>query len=874
MKVCNFIVDKRLLFFLIYGILIVFSVFSSKWVKVENDITEYLPKTTETRSGLDLMDKEFVTYGTAKFMVNTIPFDRARQLKDQIGDIDYVQSVDFTESYDDEDDFEDHYNNGSALYTVTFDFDEDDDRCLTGIQEVEDTLKGYDYYLYTELGDRDSINLNKEMRTIYVIVAIVIVSILLFTSQSYGEVPVLLLTFLSALILNEGTNFLFGTVSFVSKSVSSILQLALSIDYAIILCNRFKEERSNGYDVHDADVVALSKAIPEISSSSLTTISGLVSVIFMQFKIGQDLGMVLIKAIFLSLLSVFTLMPGLLMIFANLMSRSQHRNFVPKIDFVGKYAYATRHIVPLVFAAALIAGVIVSSKCPYSYSDTDMSTPILNDDKRAKNLIDETFGEDDILAVVVPHGDYGKEGALSRQLESCPEVDKVVGLANQEAMNGYNLTDELTPRQFAEMLGVDYDLCLGIYADDQEEYGRIVGGIDNYRVPVMDMLIFTYEKVDEGYVTLDDDTMQDLQDAYDAITDARAQLEGKDYDRMLVYLNLPDQGDETFAFLDDMHTMIREYYGKSNIWVVGDATSALDEKNSFQADTITVNVLSGLFVLIILLFTFKSIALPFLLIMVIEASISLNFSYPYIVKKPVYFMAYLIVSAIQMGANIDYAIVISSRYLDLRKSESLRDTIIDTMNFAFPTLLTSGSILTLAGFSIGMNTSNAVIEGVGECIGRGTLISLFLVLFALPQILLLGDRLIEKTSFDISHPVKTKSSKGTVLVNGRVRGYVNGMIVGTMHAYVTGDSQLSVLSGSAVDGEEEQENLIEGPIENEKARQRNKTPHQDQSDEKQKSQRDETQQQSQEDDLTIADIDRDGTVHRAGNQGEEDGHEK
>ena len=246
-------------------------------------------------------------------------------------------------------------------------------------------------------------------------VAIVIVIVLTFTSETYGEVPVLILTFVVALVLNQGTNFLMGKISFVSNSVTSILQLALSIDYAIIFCNRFKEEHRL-LDLREAVIVSLSKSIPEIGASSLTTIGGLVAMLFMQFKLGPDMALCLIKSILFALLSAFVVMPGLLMLFGPLIDRTQHRSFVPKIPFVGNFDYATRHVVPVIFALLITVGFFLSSRCPFAYGYSLLTTPIQNDNQIAEQMIEDTFTSSNMLALMVPAGDYDKEAALLAEL--------------------------------------------------------------------------------------------------------------------------------------------------------------------------------------------------------------------------------------------------------------------------------------------------------------------------------------------------------------------------------------------------------------------------------------------------------------------------
>ncbi|MGN1160309.1 MAG: RND family transporter [Lachnospiraceae bacterium] len=806
-KVASFIVDKRNLFFLIYILLIIFSVFSRNWVSVENSLSAYLPESAETSRGIDLMEEQFITYGTAKVMVTNIDYVTAEELADSIEAMEEVAMMTFDET-------EEHYHNFSALYDVTFCYDENDDRCLEALDKLKDSLSEYDIYVSTTLGDQSSETIAAEMQVIIVLVAIIVVAVLLITSQTYAEVPVLLLTFISAAILSMGTNFLLGTISFVSNSVTVVLQLALSIDYAIILCNRYKEEHEK-LPIRDAVVIALSKSIPEIFSSSLTTIGGLVAMMFMQFGIGSDMAICLIKAILLSLMSVFLLMPGLLMVFGKAMDKTKHKNFVPKIPFVGKFAYKTRKIIPFVFVIILVAAYFIQSKCPFVYGYSTLETPIKNKYQIADEMIEESFQSSNMVALIVPAGDYEKEAELLAELDTYDEVDHSMGLANTEAMDGYMLTDKLNARQFSELLELDYEvaqLVYAAYAVNDENYAKIVNGISTYEVPLIDMFMFLYDEVDEGYVTLDDDMMDTLEEAHTQMNLALQQLQGEDYSRMLIYLTLPEEGDETFAFLDKMHEIAAKYY-EGEILVTGESTSQYDLKKTFERDNLVVNLVSMLAVLIVLLFTFKSAGMPVLLIAVIEGSIWLNFSFPALAHSNLFFMSYLIVSSIQMGANIDYAIVISGRFQELKDQMPKEEAIIETLNFAFPTIITSGTMLAVAGIIIGQMTSEAAIVGIGQCLGRGTLISIFIVMFVLPQILLLGEKITDKTAFNVSMPLKAQKNSGIIRVDGYVSGQINGKFVGEMHGVITGDVNAIVEIGDVhkIDGQEDTEHDTDSP---------------------------------------------------------------
>lgn len=790
-SLATFIVDKRNLFFLLTILMLIFSAFSRNWVEVESELSAYLPSDSQTRQALDVMEEQFTTYGTAQIMVANVSQSEAEALQTQIAGIKGVQGVEY-------DNTEAHYNDASALFTVTFDYDESDDACLTSLDAIKSALSAYDVYVSTELGNAEQEAIDSEVSVIMVYVAVIIVLVLLFTSQTYAEVPVLILTFVVAMIMNLGTNFLLGKISFVSNSVTSILQLALSLDYAVIFCNRYKEEHQT-LPIREAIIVALSKAIPEIGASSLTTIGGLVAMMFMQFKIGADMAVCLIKSILFALLSVFIVMPGLLMLFGPLMDRTEHRNFVPKIPFVGRFAYKTRFVMPVLFVVAIVLAFPLSQKCPYAYGESSLETPVLNETQIARNMIDDTFTTTNMLALMVPAGNYEKEAAILEKLSQYEEVDSAMGIANVEAMGGYMLADKLTPREFAELTGLDYEAAQVVYAAygaKQEEYGQVLGNLENYQVPLIDMFLFVCDQVDSGLVTLDDEQTEMLDEAYTQMTAAKKQLQGSDYSRMLVYLTLPESGEETYQFLDTILDTAQRYYPDENVYLAGNSTTEPDFQKSFSRDNLVVSVVSILIVLVVLLFTFKSAGMPLLLILVIQGSIWINFSIPYLLDQPLFFMSYLVVSSIQMGANIDYAIVVANRYQELKEQMSHRDAIIETMNFAFPTIITSGTILAVAGTLIGLMTSTASITGIGQNLGRGTIISIFLVMFVLPQILLVGGTVVDKTSFSMPNVTKKQSGSGRVRVDGMVRGEIHGIISGIVHATVDGDVDLNLISGS------------------------------------------------------------------------------
>ena len=789
LTVATFIVNKRKAIEILFVLAIIYSVLCINKVQVNQDITSYLPADSETRQGLSIMDEQFMTYGSAKVMLANVTFNQADSLVDSLENVDGVKEVAF-------DDSSDHFKGTNALFDITFSGTSDEQVSKDALNSVKDILADYDVYVSTEVGSEESSaeSLAKDMNIILVLAVVVIVAVLLLSTKAYLQIPVLLITFGVAAILNMGTNYWFGTISSITNSIAVVLQLALAIDYAIILCDRFMEEHET-LDAEEAVKVALSKAIPEISSSSLTTISGMVAMMFMQFRLGYDMGIILVKAIILSLISVFFLMPGVLLIFAKGIDKTHHKCYVPKITIVGKFANKTKYIIPPLFIICLVFAFMKSNNCQYIYDTSSIVSAKKSESKIAQETIEETFGASNQLVVMVPKGDYESEHKVVKKLQNLDYVTSALALSNVSINDEYVLTDKLSPRQFSELVGIDREVVEVLYmayAYNQEQYGPVVTGIDDYDVPIIDMFLFLYDQYKEGYVTLDSNLDEKLTTLYDTLHDAQLQLQGSDYSRVVLNISLPVEGQETYDALEEIRGIAAQYYSKDSVILVGNSTSDHDLESSFASDNIIISVLTALFVMIILFFTFQSAGLPVLLVLTIQGSIWINFAVPSIEGQTVFFIAYLIVSAIQMGATIDYAIVISNRYLQLKQQMPLKEAITETLNQSFPTIFTSGSILTCAGFLIGEIASDATVASIGVALGRGTLISIILVLFVLPQILLMGDIIIEKTALTMNITRPQREVAGRVRVTGHVRGYVQGEIDADIQGTFQGQMKVSV----------------------------------------------------------------------------------
>ena len=791
-RVAGFIVDKRYLFIILFVGLCIMSIFTSNSVRVDEDLTNYLPDDSETRQGLAIMEREFITYGDARVMVSNITYTKAEELAEMLRNVDGVKSVEISQDPE-------HFKDAAALFEVTFEGEKLDGIAIQGVENVREALSGYDTYIFTEVGNPTGIILEKEMNMVLVILVCIIILVLLLTSHTYAEVPILLITFGVAVWVNKGTNYWFGEISFITNSIAAVLQLGLAIDYAIILCHHYTDEREKGRQAKDAVVKALSMAIPEISASSLTTISGLLALAFMKIKIGQDMSFVLIKAIIFSMLSVFLLMPALLLLASPLIDKSHHKQFLPKIDAWGKVTVKTRYVIPPIFAVLVIAAAVLASHCPYVFGYSTLDTFKQNEYKHSEKKINSTFGEVNSIALILPFKDYETEAKLLNDLEQLEGIEKITALAGTEARDGYMVTEALTPREFAELTDLDITIARAIYTaycTQNDNFTQAVGqllditNIDNTAVPLIEVIKFVYDQRDAYSNRIDPEMMDDLEEMYDDLVDGEQQLHTQDYSRMILRLKLPVESEETYDYLTVIKGVIGKYYTES--YFVGETAKDKDFSSAFGEDNLLISMLTIIFVVAILLFTFKSAALPVLLILVIQGSIWINFAFPTIMQSNLYFLAYLIVSAIMMGANIDYAIVISSRYLQYKQKMDYKEAMVKALNTAFPTVVTSGTILAAAGFAIGILSSENTVASIGICLGRGTLLSMIMVMGVLPQILLLGDSVVAKTSFSINRSTQLQSLSGTMRVNGHLRGYVNGFVDADIRGIVNGTVRASI----------------------------------------------------------------------------------
>ena len=758
-KIPEGIVKLKWVFLVLFVALSIFGAVMIPHTKINYDLTGYLPAHCDSSTALELLKKEFDDKGMAYVMVKDVTPEKAGEIKTRLEKVEGVATVTYVESL--------NYKNNSALYTVTLKDYDSTAGAFDAVKGVIDALSDEKAYLsgqsafsyYTKLETEQSI------MKLGIAIVVIILLVMLFTSKTYFELIVLILVFGAAMAINMGTNFLFvNGISYIANLVALVLQLALSLDYSIILLHRYMEERDNGEDAKTATVTALTKGLPEILSSSLTTVAGLAALMLMTLSIGAEIGLSLAKGIVVSMATVIFFMPALLVIFDKPIQKTRHKSFVPNVTKPARAIVKARKvIVPAFLLIAILAGVAQGfNKYSFNYNSGSLIVA-------PKKVIEETgFGTLNSLVVVVPKGDAEKERQLVKYVESFDLIDKsqttalstinVYSFIDADSSETLYLTDEVSKKDIGDLIdkipsdaGVSplliKPIIEGWFDDYVKKYLPEGTKPSKAKVRLIDFLDFAVrEKFDaiSRFIGDDPEKLACLEQIKQ-ISFAKANLESENYSRITFNINGGVEDDDVFELVKTLKTGVSDFYEER--YITGESVVCYEMSEYFMKDNLMVCLFTDLFILVILLITFRNISLPIILILAIQGGIFINFAIPFLSKTSISFIGYLIISAIQMGATIDYAIVLTNRYRGIRKDFTDRyDAMAAATNAVFPTILTSGVILTATGFVMSM-LSSGVVAQLGLLLGVGTLTSIIIVLFVLPSLLLVTEKVVDKTDF-------------------------------------------------------------------------------------------------------------------------------
>lgn len=433
-KVTDFIIEKRNYVLTIFIILSVVCLYLSTKVHINYDLTEYLPSTSETRIGMDIMKDEFPELDTSALnvMFKDLSTEDKNKIKDELENIEGVSSV----TYDDSDKYnKDEY----TLYEITVEGADDSKNAANVYKSVKDNYKDYEVYTSGEVATRNAPVLNIAVIALAIFCAMII---LIIMCDSYVEPFLFLFVIGLAVFLNKGTNIIFSSVSNITTSICAILQMALSMDYSIMLMNRYTQEKEHTKNKEEAMKNALYHSFGSISSSSVTTIVGLLALVFMSFTIGRDLGIVLAKGVIFSLISIFLALPALILMFDSLIEKTQKKHFSMKLDWLGNFSFGIRHMAIFLFIIIFALSYFLKGNLQYEFTSNEQ------DD------IARVFKENNQIALIYPSNEEDYVGAYCRSLEGTEKIDQILCYGN--TINEPLKYDELK-NKFSD-LGQDVDI--------------------------------------------------------------------------------------------------------------------------------------------------------------------------------------------------------------------------------------------------------------------------------------------------------------------------------------------------------------------------------------------------------------------------------
>ena len=672
-KFYGFVIRCRKFLMLLFLVAAVVCGYCQRFVSVNYDINSYLPEDAASTVALDVMGEEFEgAIPNARVLVRDVSFQEALDYKEKIEAVDGVISVmwlddnmllDMPLEMYDEELVETYYKNNAALFTVTIE-EESINTAVPEIREVigeENAMTGA--AVSTAVATADTV---VEVRKIAIFAVLFLLLVLLVTTTSWVEPFVVMLGLGIAVVINAGSNLIFGEISFVTNAAGNILQLAVSLDYSVFLIHRFDECRQKA-EPEQAMKEALALSTSSILSSGLTTVIGFLALALMRFRIGPDLGLALAKGIGISLLTVFFFMPGVILWTYRLMDKTAHRSFLPSFRKMGKLVCKITLPLMCLFVVAIVPSYLMNTKNAYYYGASHIFGPgtQLGDDTE---LIQDVFGKNDTYVLMVPKGDVVSEEKLSEELNDLEAVTSITSLV--------------------DLIGPD--------------------------IPV--------EMIPD---------------------DLLGQLESEHYDRMVISVEADYEGPETEALVEKIREIAGTYYPDA-YYLAGEGISTYDLMETVTADMVKVNFLAIGAVFVVLLFAMKSFLIPVVLVLSIETAIWINLSIPFLTHQTVFYIAYLIISSIQLGATVDYAILFTERYKENRRLFAKKECIVETISNVASSILTSGTVLTVAGFLLGKLSTHGLLSQLGYLLGKGTICSSIVVVFILPGFLYLLDGIFIK----------------------------------------------------------------------------------------------------------------------------------
>lgn len=694
-KFGEFVVKYRILIFLAGILLLVPAAIGYANTRVNYDILSYLPKDIETMKGQDILEEQFGTGAFSMFVVEGMPYKDVAALKEKLEQVDHVKKIIWYDSFSDlsvplellPKELTDAFNEGDCtLMAILFDTTMAADETMEAIEEIR-AIAGKQCFLSGMSAiNTDTMNLANKETVAYVVISAVLSTIVLSLTMDSAIIPVFfMLSIGMAVVFNLGSNVFLGQISYLTKALAAVLQLAVTMDYSIFLWHSYEEQKSllpegeadtnEGKQRAMADAIA--STITSVVGSSTTTVAGFVALCFMSFTLGLDLGIVLAKGVVIGVICCVTVLPAMILIFSRAIEKTRHKAIIPEFK-ISRFVIKRYALITILFVLIWIPAIYGYFRTDVYYN-LDETLPKDLDSIVANAKLNETFDMNTTHMLLV-------DSSLSPQKVSrmCDEMKKVDGVKN-------------------------------------------VIGLDSLLGPAVPRDIIP-----------------------DSVKEA---LINENYQLMLISSTYKVASDEVNAQCDRLNTILKSY--DENGMLIGEAPCTKDLITITDKDFKTVSAVSIGVVFVIIALVFKSISLPFILVAVIEFAIFINMSIPFYTHTQLPFIASIVIGTIQLGATVDYAILMTNRYiLERNGGADKKEAVLIAHQTSVQSVFVSALSFFAATIGVGMYSSIDMIGSLCTLMSRGAIVSMLVVLLVLPSMLLIFDRLICATTWSMRKNVQ------------------------------------------------------------------------------------------------------------------------
>ncbi|MBP5354780.1 MAG: MMPL family transporter [Lachnospiraceae bacterium] len=713
-KIADGIVERRL--WIVSAVLlaaIVCAVLIFK-VGIVTDMAEYLPDDSKMKIGTDLMNEEFPDSAdySIRVMFRGLSDEEKSAMAKRLAAIDNVATVDYVKG--DADYNKDDYT--KYILRTKYDYESDEEKAIEAKLAAD--------FAEHEMQFANDDAAAGGMPTWVAVVAVLILTVILIVMcNSWIEPFLFLFTIGIAVVINLGTNIIMGSISETTFSVAAILQLVLSMDYSIILTNRYRQECAKTEDRKAAMKAAVAGAFSSISSSSITTVVGLLALVFMSFKLGVEMGVVLAKGVFLSVICVFLVLPGLILWFSGLLEKTKKP--APKVPTGGLARFCSRFRVPLsvAFVLLFVGALILHYRTTISYT-------MINYDPVA-----EVFDKENQVVLLYENADDAKVTSLAEEIVKWDGVKSATNLSN-------TLGKQYTAQEMSSVLagmaeGFDLSAVQMLYTFRDATVSPEQAG----HMSLMELMAFLREIVASNpsfRALMGDEMAQYVEQAAAQMDDAARQMTGPKYSRLVITLTIPEEGEETEAFFGRMNDLCKELSGP--YYLIGSAAMNYEMSQSFDAELLRITLLTAVAIFLVVLITFRLPVVPVILVLLVQCGVYITITAIGFQGYSINYLALLIVQCILMGSMIDYGILFSNYYREARRTSPAADALKQAYAGSIHTILTSGLIIVIVTAIFGQCFGDPTIEQICRTISIGAACAILLILFVLPGVLICFDR--------------------------------------------------------------------------------------------------------------------------------------